>query len=74
MTINLDPTVTPTVSDRIAHLTGPVIIHLGTDFTLAISEQQAADLIDTLTAHMHDRGDRWELTDEGRALLAGIKP
>lgn len=44
-------------------------IHLDPDFTLHISEQQAADLIGTLTAHLHDRTGTWELTSEGQAYL-----
>ena len=69
MTINLDSTVTPAVSDLVEHLTGPVVIHIG-DFTLRITEEQAAELIDTLSAHLSDRGDRWELTEEGKAYIA----
>ena len=70
MTIHLYPDITPSISGNVPRYEGDVIIELGPDFTLHISEQQAADLIDTVTAHLHERATLWELTPEGRAYLA----
>lgn len=68
MTLNLDPSVTVTVADTVENLEGPIIIGLE-DFTLIISEQQAADLSDQLSANLHARTDQWEVTDAGKAAL-----
>lgn len=69
MTIHLDPAITPTVSSNVPRYEGDVIVELGPDFTLHVSEQQAADLIDALTAHLHDRTAAWSVTPEGAAWL-----
>jgi hypothetical protein len=71
MILHLDPSITPTIIDNVPRYEGGIIIGLG-DFTLEVSEQQAADLIDVLSAHMIERASEWELTPEGRAYLATL--
>lgn len=65
MTLHFDPSTTFSVRDlpqeRFAIITP--------DFTIEISEQQAADLIDALSSALHEAAARWELTNEGQQAL-----